>query len=37
MMTPFDDPWNGWPTDHEKRLNRQMRLRAITSAADDGW
>ena len=36
-MLPFADPWNGWTTDHKKRLNRQMRLRAITSAADDGW
>ena len=36
-MLPFDDPWNGWTTNHKKRLIRQMRLRAITSAADDGW
>jgi hypothetical protein len=36
-MLPFDDPWNRWHPDHEKRLIRQMRLRAITSAAEDRW
>jgi hypothetical protein len=36
-ILPFDEPWNGWHPDHEKRLIPQMRLRAITSAADDGW
>lgn len=37
QIMPFDEPWNGWPPDQETRLNRQMRLRAITSAAEDGW